>query len=380
MNGSTHIAVIDIGKTNAKLVLVTPDGAEVAERRMPNRVRPGPPYPHFDVDGLWTFILGALRDLAPRGIATIVPVTHGACAALVDGDGTLVLPVLDYEYDGPEGARTDYAPPPFAETGSPPLPGGLNLGAQLHWLERRYPTGFARARHLLFWPQYWGMRLTGEMSSEVTSLGCHTDLWAPHARAPSSLARARGWDALLPPVRSAGKTLGTITDEVAKRTGLDRQTSVLTGIHDSNASFLPYLNRDGPCGVLSTGTWVVGMSLGARVPTLDPDRDQLLNVDAFARPVASMRFMGGRDRDAMLNRGVTASDADAHVATKAAHGMQAIGARGPIHVEGPFARSDAFLKTLSTESGNEVRPALGASGTTGGAALLASIKSDCIAC
>ncbi len=376
MKGAGHVAVIDIGKTNAKVVLVTPDGVEVAMRRMPNRTRPGPPYPHFDVPGLWKFILDSLRDLAPCGIDTIVPVTHGACAALVDGDDALVLPVLDYEHDGPDAARSNYAPPPFAETGSPPLPGGLNLGAQIHWLAGSYPAAFARARWLLLWPQYWGMRLTGVTASEVTSLGCHTDLWAPHARAPSTLARERNWDALLPPVRSAGETLGTITDEVVRRTGLDRRTSVLTGIHDSNASLLPYLNRDGPCGVLSTGTWVVGMSLGAPIPTLDPDRGQLLNVDAFARPVASIRFMGGRDRDTMLNRGVTASDADAHVATKAAHEMRGIGAKGPIHVEGPFARSDAFLKTLWTESGGEVRPALGASGTTCGAALLVSMKSD----
>ena len=27
------------------------------------------------------------------------------------------------------------------------------------------------------YPQYWAYRLTGVLANEVTSLGCHTDLW-----------------------------------------------------------------------------------------------------------------------------------------------------------------------------------------------------------
>ena len=48
----THVAVIDIGKTNAKLALV--DGntlAEIAVVTRPNKVLPGPPWPHFDLEG-----------------------------------------------------------------------------------------------------------------------------------------------------------------------------------------------------------------------------------------------------------------------------------------------------------------------------------------
>lgn len=29
------------------------------------------------------------------------------------------------------------------------------------------------------YPQYWALRLTGIAANEVTSLGCHTDLWNP---------------------------------------------------------------------------------------------------------------------------------------------------------------------------------------------------------
>ena len=61
-------------------------------------------------------------------------------------DGDLALPVLDYEHDGPEQLAADYdaARPPFAETGTPRLPIGLNLGAQLFWQARAFPEAFAR--------------------------------------------------------------------------------------------------------------------------------------------------------------------------------------------------------------------------------------------
>ena len=52
-----HVAVIDIGKTNAKLALVRiPDLSEIAVVTRPNTVLPGPPYPHFDTAAHWTSI------------------------------------------------------------------------------------------------------------------------------------------------------------------------------------------------------------------------------------------------------------------------------------------------------------------------------------
>ena len=42
------------------------------------------------------------------------------------------------------------------------------------------------------YPQYWAFRLTGVAATEVTSLGCHTDLWNPRAGAFSSLVERDG--------------------------------------------------------------------------------------------------------------------------------------------------------------------------------------------
>ena len=68
-------------------------------RSRPNRVIDGPPYPHADTEGAWDWILTTLSELGARHpIGCIVPVAHGACAALV-GEHDMALPILDYEHD-----------------------------------------------------------------------------------------------------------------------------------------------------------------------------------------------------------------------------------------------------------------------------------------
>ena len=93
MNGVT--AVLDIGKTNVKVATFACDGALLWERVTPNRVVPGPLYPHADAENIWNFLLLALTEANKANeIAAIVTTTHGCAAALVDDSG-LVLPVLD---------------------------------------------------------------------------------------------------------------------------------------------------------------------------------------------------------------------------------------------------------------------------------------------
>ncbi|QDY71696.1 FGGY-family carbohydrate kinase [Qingshengfaniella alkalisoli] len=415
------IAVIDIGKTNLKVALVDPGTLRETEvRKRPNAVLSGPPYPHYDIDGHWSFIRSALRDLArSHDIQAISITTHGATAALVDAAGNLVLPILDYEFAIPDDIRADYATlrPAFTETGSPFLPLGLNIGTQLYWQFRKFPKA-AAAHYILTYPQFWAMRLTGVAASEATSLGCHTDLWNPIAGAPSSLAKSEGWADLFPPLRKAADILGPLKPDLAADMGLPDDTPVLCGIHDSNASLYPHLSaRDGAFSVVSTGTWVVSMAVGSKPVTLDPARDTLINVDAHGQPVPSARFMGGRefeltkddaladptteDRAQVLTKGlfllpsvvtgcgpypdhsarwVGASDIAGqrvvalsyYLALMTAQCLDMIGADGPTLVEGPFAANEDYLSMLASATGRGAMAVEGSStGTSTGAAMLA---------
>ncbi len=419
-----RVLVIDIGKTNAKAAVVEAGSfAEVDVLTMPNEVRPGPPYPHYDVDGLWRFILDAARRLNARHpVGAVAVTTHGAAAALVDAAGGLALPVLDYEHDGPEetAAAYDTLRPGFAATGSPRLRLGLNLGPQLFWQFHRFPEQAATTAAILPYPQYWAFRLCGVRATEATSLGTHTDLWEPQARRFSALVTGQGWQRLMPPLRRAADVLGPVTAEVAAATGLDPATPVLCGIHDSNASLLPHLvTRKPPFSVVSTGTWVVSMAIGGRAVALDPARDTLINVNALGDPVPSGRFMGGRewaramqghaadatpaDAAAVLKRGVmllpalepgsgpfqgrphawTVPEAELtdgeravavswYLALMTAVCLRMIGAEGPACVEGPFANNRHYVEMLAAVLPGGVIAVTGAStGTSTGAALLA---------
>ncbi|MEP3280102.1 MAG: FGGY-family carbohydrate kinase [Stappiaceae bacterium] len=426
MKDKKHVAVIDIGKTNAKLVLVDMfDLREVAVLSQPNPVLPGPPYPHYDTDSLWQFIVGSLKDLQrDLGVDAITITTHGASGALLDGEGGLATPVLDYEYDGPDEIKGEYevVRPGFAETGSPRLPGGLNLGAQLFWQFRTFPEIRSRTRTIVTYPQYWGWRLTGVAVNEVTSLGCHTDLWCPQERRFSSMVEHEGWLSLMAPLRKASDILGPIKGSIAEQTGLDPATAVYCGLHDSNASLVPHLVfRKAPFSVVSTGTWVISMAIGGRRVPLDPGRDLLINVNAFGDPVPSARFMGGReferlsegilpefteeDVEEVLQRGAMLLPAvemrsgpfqgrqmrwtvelssltdgqrfvaiSFYLALMTSVGLELAGAEGSTVIEGPFVANQAYLEMLAAATGRAVCGVVG-TGTSIGASLLTAADS-----
>jgi len=420
----THVAVIDIGKTNAKLALV--DLAtlkELAVVKRPNTVLPGPPWPRFDVDGIWDFLLGAMaRFHQSHGINAISITTHGACAALIGHDGNLAAPILDYEHDGPDATAADYSAirPPFEETGAPRLSMGLNLGAQLHWQFAEDPELRGRTAAVVTYPQYWGYRLTGACACDVSSLGCHTDLWNPHASSFSKLVHNLDIAELISTPCKCSDPLGTLLPDIVEQTGLDPATPVYCGIHDSNASLLPHvLRQTAPFSVVSTGTWVIVMSVGGRQTQLDPMRDTLINVNALGDPVPSARFMGGREYDTIL-RGDAADYTQAdimHVAqngpmllpsiitesgpfqnrhaewlgAEPSHGsrertvaigfylalmtaecLALTGHRGTIIIEGPFAGNLSYCSMLATATNCAVEASGGTTGTSEGAALLAS--------
>ncbi|MGQ2917402.1 FGGY-family carbohydrate kinase [Rhizobium oryzihabitans] len=428
MTKPRRVAVIDIGKTNAKVVVIdTGSGEEIAGDRRSNPVLRDGIYPHYDVEMLWSFILASLRQFAQEpGFDAISITTHGASAALLDENGDLAMPVLDYEHSYPVEIREAYLRirPDFSETGSPSLPAGLNLGAQIHFQKTAFPQEFTRVRSIVTYGQYWAGRLTGVQATEATSLGCHTDLWNPRRKNFSSLVERLAIGQLMAPVRSAFDVLGPVRKSVAQETGLLPDMPVYCGIHDSNASLLPHLlRREGDFSVVSTGTWVVNFAIGGIADGLDARRDTLLNVDALGRPVPSSRFMGGREYEMLTQQFGPAPDeeieaalgsviakgmmllpsivggsgpfpaktarwiADDNATVAERHAAAAlylalmtefslslIGRKGPVLVEGPFASNALYLKALAGFADTDVIAVSGSTGTSAGAALLTGIK------
>jgi sugar (pentulose or hexulose) kinase len=236
--------VIDVGKTFAKATLWD-DACECVALRSRRNARPRiGGAPALDVSGIEAWLEKVLTEFALLGpVSAIVPVAHGAGAALIH-QGRLLCAPIDYEWPGIAKDRKHYEPErdPFAATGSPALPAGLNLGMQLHWLEATRDSN-RRSAQILPWAQYWAWSLSGVAASELSSLGCHTDLWRPHDRRPSTLAVRRGWAERLAPLARADAILGQLTPDWSRRTGLPTRVNIYCGLHDSNAALLAARNH-----------------------------------------------------------------------------------------------------------------------------------------
>jgi len=420
-----YVAVIDLGKTNSKLALVdTFNSRELQVLKQPAAVTSASLYPALDEQAIETFIIDSLQKIVSHhSIDAITVTTHGATVALINEAGQLAMPVLDYEFSGVDESLDEYIKlrPSFKDTGSPALPGGLNVGAQLYWQQTRYPEHFKNVSAILTWPQYWVYRLTGEQYNDLTSLGCHTDLYEPTRKRYSSLVNTRRWQSLMPPTRESGQPAGNLTADFSDRTGLTSQVPVFTGIHDSNASLIPHLiSQAAPFSVVSTGTWFIAMAIGGKAVELDEHRDTLININARGESVPSARFMGGRERD-LLNVTEPVSEEDVnnflgrtdpagmlmpsvvtgtgpypaatkkwivptledtvckadracivtlYLALMTNECLLLVGADGPIFIEGPLAGDLVYAQMLSIASKRKVLISRTKTGTSVGAAML----------
>lgn len=300
--------VADFGKTHSKLTLWSRDGQLLDRVSRANAPQSPASYVPLDMAGNSGWLVESLRGFSNHPVEAIIPVAHGAAVAGIR-EGTLAFPSPDYEWPIPDQVLEAYRADrdPFAVTGSPAFPGGLNIGSQLHYLEA-FDSALLRGAVLIPYAQYWSWFLSGVAVSEVTSLGCHSDLWAPAIGGFSPMAKRRGWAQQFAPFAGAGSVIGTLLPDLAARTGLSPAIRIHAGLHDSNAALVAargFAEFDGQeATVLSTGTWFIGMRTMGRTPAIPRARgalpeagDYLVNVDVNGNAVPSSRWMGGREID-----------------------------------------------------------------------------------
>jgi sugar (pentulose or hexulose) kinase len=300
--------VIDIGKSNVKLVLLDDVGTVVERHSRANASVTSPlGYPALDVHGLQAWMQSTLcASRNAQRCGHVITSAHGAAFVALGEEGLAWEP-LDYEYETvaltcAADTAFDAASDDFFQTLSPDLPAGLNAARQLHWMQNTQPEVWHRTTTLLPYPQYWAWVLSGVACSEVSSLGCHTHLWSPVSAGFSSLAVTKGWAALFAPMRHAWEVLGSVQPEAVAAWGLPVGCQVHVGVHDSNACLARYFesasfsDREAEAlTIVSSGTWTVLMAPGAPVGALVAQQDMLANVDVTGRMTPTARFMGGRE-------------------------------------------------------------------------------------
>lgn len=303
------IAVLDIGKTNKKLAVYSPDLKVLSSesRPFPTQLVDGIEIEPVDAVEAWFLDrLAAVSSSFP--IRSITVATHGAALVCIDEAGSRPVPVLSYTHEpGDQFHRDFYAlAGDKAElqrrTATLELPALINPAQNLYFLQRSFPEGFEKVAHVLFYPQYFGYRLTGQIGADLTYTGCHSYLYDFGTQDWSWVAERLGVADKLPAARSKPwEVLGTLRPEIARKTGLDAATTVTMGIHDSNSSLLPYLvKKEGELILNSTGTWCVAMHPMDRVYFRDDEigKSVFYNIAATGWPVKTTILMGGQEFEA----------------------------------------------------------------------------------
>jgi L-fuculokinase len=302
------VAVFDVGKTNKKLLIFNNrlDLIDTAYHTFDEYEKDGVQIEAVEETAAW--LIASLHDMASKHDIGAVSVTaHGAAFACLNSSGKLALPVLSYTTDpGPEfHARFS------AELGDPitlqkqtKTPDMIALGCMakgIRFAREHWPEAFKAVTAIVALPQYYGFVLTGNTAIDPTNVGCHTAFWNFEKDDWSPIIDRMGLRSLFPKtISNPWDILGTILPDVARATELSPDTVVTVGIHDSNASLLPYLISETPPFVVhSTGTVSVSLRPTADVTLSDEDLGKIVyyNLSAFRTPVRTTIFMGGMEFD-----------------------------------------------------------------------------------
>ncbi|OCX53551.1 carbohydrate kinase [Mucilaginibacter sp. PPCGB 2223] len=300
------IAIFDIGKTNKKFFLIDEYYKIVLERTANfKETVDDDGDPCEDVDLLTTWVKQSLADilaLKKFDIKALNFSTYGASFVHIDHGGKVAAPLCNYLKAFPDDLKDEF----YAqyggesvisrETASPVL-GNLNSGMQLYRIKHRKPELFKKIKYSLHLPQYLAYLVTGKYYSDITSIGCHTQLWDFVKNDYHSWVYNEGIDKILAPVFPSDDSM------TVEREGHEFQVG--SGLHDSSSALIPYLaSFSEPFILISTGTWCISLNPFNNNPlTIDElHQDCLCYMEYHGRPVKASRLFAGNEHEQQTKR------------------------------------------------------------------------------
>lgn len=295
------IAIFDVGKTNKKLFLFDEQYKIVFERsaRFLETVDEDG-FPCENLESLRLSVFDSLHEVFRKNEFEIKAInfsTYGASLVFVDENGRALTPLYNYLKPYPEpllnsfyeryGGQEAFA----AQTASPVL-GSLNSGMQLYRLKMEKPELFKRVKYALHLPQYMSFLISGRSYSDITSIGCHTNLWDFTKNDYHEWVHREGvYDKLAPVVPS---------DKIMPATFPGNSYGVGSGLHDSSAALIPYLKSfRKPFVLISTGTWCITFNAFTEAPLTVEElkQDCLSYLQYQGIPVKASRYFGGNEHE-----------------------------------------------------------------------------------
>lgn len=291
------IAVIDVGKTNKKLFLFDQDYNIVYERSarfLETTDEDGDPCENLE--SLRLSVFDSLRSIFNKKDFEVKAINfsaYGASFVNIDEDGNPVTPLYNYLKSYPEELKKQFydiygGEEAFSLCTASPVLGSLNSGMQLYRLKHEKPEVFSRIQYSLHLPQYLSYLISCKPCSDITSIGCHTNLWDFHKNDYHQWVYAEGINEKLAPVCPY--------DETTKAVFPGNNYLVGIGLHDSSAALIPYLvSFQEPFVLLSTGTWCISLNPfnDSALITEELKQDCLCYLHYQGKPVKASRLFAG---------------------------------------------------------------------------------------
>src|SRR5690606_16400443 len=185
----------------------------------------------------------------------------------------------------------------FSYCTASPVLGSLNSGMQLYRIKKEKPKVFRKIKYALHLPQYLSFLISGKVYTDITSLGCHTNLWDFNKNAYHTWVEREGMlDTFAPIVPS---------DTVVPATFPGESYGVGTGLHDSSAALIPYLvSFSKPFILISTGTWCITFNPFNKSPLTKEElkADCLCYMQYQGSPVKASRLFAGYEHEKEIKR------------------------------------------------------------------------------
>ncbi|TSD67259.1 carbohydrate kinase [Inquilinus sp. KBS0705] len=306
MSKKPVVAIFDAGKTNKKLFLFDEQYRIVFERTARfAEITDEDGFACENVDALKLAVLDALHEVGALDEFEVKAINfsaYGASFVYVDEKGEPVTPLYNYLKPYPPQLQKQFYDTyggelEFAHATASPVLDSLNSGMQLYRLKYEKPDEFNRIKYALHLPQYLSYVVTGKAVTDITSIGCHTNLWDFTKNDYHHWVKAEGVLPKLPVITPVSQVYKAQKGIKGCATGI--------GMHDSSAALMPYLvNFNEPFMLLSTGTWCISLNPFNQQPltTADLAADCLNYIQYNGKSVKASRLFTGYEHEQQAKR------------------------------------------------------------------------------